>query len=118
MDRLLFLLCLLAALTGTPLRQAEAANDLARSLAELDDGDLIEEVDGGVGDDSGVTVQEAANDRALVDASILRATDWLIAPPALDQPLPGVIAGRQGDRAIQLLARSSRRHAWLQCFLF
>ena len=41
MRRLAFLLALLAALTGTSLRQAEAANDLARSLAEFSqDADL------------------------------------------------------------------------------
>ena len=30
----MFLLCLIAAVSGTPLRQAEAANDFARSIGE------------------------------------------------------------------------------------
>src|SRR4051794_40633192 len=53
----MFVISLLAALAGTPLRQAEAAHDLACSLAELGDGDLVEVVDGGVGDDPGETIR-------------------------------------------------------------
>ena len=56
----MLLLCLIAALAGSPLRQAEAAGDLARSLAELDGGDVIEAVDGGVGDDAGETTLTAS----------------------------------------------------------
>ena len=50
--RILSWICLVATLSGPLLREAEGAEDLARSLAELGHGPLIEEVDGGVGDDS------------------------------------------------------------------
>ena len=57
MRRLMLLLSLIAAFAGTPLRLAEAAEDLAHILAELVDDGGIESTDGGVGDDSGVTLQ-------------------------------------------------------------
>jgi hypothetical protein len=50
------LLSLIAALSGPFLRQAEGAEDLARSLAELGCAPLVEEVDGGVGDDAGLAI--------------------------------------------------------------
>jgi hypothetical protein len=57
----MFLLCLIAALSATPLRQAEAAGDFARSRAELGE-DHVEMVDGGVGDDADVGVVKAESD--------------------------------------------------------
>ncbi len=57
---LMRLLCLLAAVAGSPLRQAEAAEDLAHSLGELGQAYSIEEKDGGVGDDLGSTILRAA----------------------------------------------------------
>lgn len=53
MSRILALLCLLVALTATPLRQAEAASDLARCLDGASEPAALEAPDGGVGDDSG-----------------------------------------------------------------
>jgi hypothetical protein len=55
-SRLLLSLSLIAALSGPLLRQAEGAEDLIRSLAELGSPALLEEADGGVGDDSGATI--------------------------------------------------------------
>ena len=55
------LLCLLVTLTGTPLRQAEAAADFSRSLVKLFQAANIETPDGGVGDDSGVGTLTAAH---------------------------------------------------------
>ena len=45
----MLLLCLIAAFSGTPLRQAEAASDFARSRSELGQ-DHVETIDGGVGE--------------------------------------------------------------------
>jgi hypothetical protein len=53
---LMVLLCFIAALSATPLRQAEAASDFARLLDDLAAGLLVEGIDGGVGDDAGETV--------------------------------------------------------------
>jgi hypothetical protein len=47
----MFFLCLIAAVAGTPLRQAEAASDFARAFGELGQGNVLETIDGGVGDD-------------------------------------------------------------------
>ena len=58
----MFLLCLIAVLAGTPLRQAEAATDFARSHGEAGHGNVIEIIDGGVGDDSGTTILRAGGD--------------------------------------------------------
>jgi hypothetical protein len=58
--RLLLLMGLAAALSGPFLRQSEAAEDLVRSLGELGCPPLVEETDGGVGDDSGAAVLSAA----------------------------------------------------------
>jgi hypothetical protein len=44
-------LCLVAALFGPLLRRAEAADDLARSIANLTEPSDIEPSDGGVGDE-------------------------------------------------------------------
>ena len=69
----MFLLCLIAALSGTPLRQAEAANDFARSIGELGQEDVIETVDGGVGDDTEASILKAGSDTHSLPATILLA---------------------------------------------
>jgi hypothetical protein len=56
MTRLLFLLSLTAVLSGPLLREAEGADHLSRSLAELRMQGQLETVDGGVGDDPGVVI--------------------------------------------------------------
>src|SRR4051794_17693194 len=78
MRRWAFLLSLLAALTGTPLRQAEAASDFARSLVERLQAADIESIDGGVGDDSGVGTLPASHGPA---ADALAVTDPVFLPP-------------------------------------
>ncbi len=114
MRRVIFVLSMLAALTGTPLRQAEAWSDLARSLAELDSTDAnLEEVDGGVGDDSGDAIRaidvHAPVLLAISEAlpalanSFLRLSDAL---PILREDPPPLRMG------------SCQRLAWLQRFLF
>ncbi len=56
MKRALVLLSLLAALSATPLRQAEAAADLCRSVADRDTSGDLDLADGGVGDDRAETI--------------------------------------------------------------
>ena len=55
----MFFSCLIAALAGSPLRQAEAAGDLGLAGRRVV-GDVIETVDGGVGDDAGETTLTAS----------------------------------------------------------
>lgn len=115
----MFLLCLTAALSGTPLRQAEAASDFARSHGESGQGNAIEMIDGGVGDDSGATVLKAGGDTHPLPATILLAA----AEAFFTSLLPSssrlnVDDRRWSDRLASLPAGSAQRHAWLQCFLF
>lgn len=111
------LLCLVAALSAAPLRHAEAANDLARSLDTLGAGHVIEMIDGGVGDDAGETVLKAGCDTHLDLAMTPLAIGW-IAPPFLPpRSLTGTDDHHRAGRAASLPAGSVRRHAWLQCFL-
>jgi hypothetical protein len=105
-------LALLAALTGTPLRQAEAAADLARSLAELDQGHVIEPVDGGVGDESDATVLKAGHDAGPVLSTLPPATLDALAPtlpPPLDlAPAPDGRPPRPPSATARRLARLQR----------
>jgi hypothetical protein len=115
----MFLMCLIAALSGTPLRQAEAASDFARSLSELDEGHSIEMIDGGVGDDSGATILKVGGDSRALRAMIPMAMlDGLLVPPPAALSLSGSGHRHPAERVETLPACSSRRHAWLQCFLF
>lgn len=113
------LLCLIAALSGTPLRQAEAADDFARSIAELGDGNVVETVDGGVGDDANETVLKAGAEVHPATASVaLPTADRLppVQPPLLSQPASD---GRRWEGSTPWPTASPvRRHAWLQRFLF
>lgn len=118
MLRLLFLgTCLIAALTGTPLRQVEAAEDLARSLAQWAGEHVFEVVDGGVGDDAGDTVLNHGSDDflALPALSSTLSAGWFV-PPA---PAPTGAALERRSRIDQVpTAAPGRRWAWLQRFLF
>jgi hypothetical protein len=53
------LLSRIAALAGTPMRLAEAADDIACSLAELGGGGVVEIPNGGVGDDPEAAIKTA-----------------------------------------------------------
>jgi hypothetical protein len=115
MRRWAFLLSLLAALTGTPLRQAEAASDLARSLAELFQAAGIESPDGGVGDDSGIGTLTASHCSA---AEVPAAPDLdFLPPPATFVPTPAAVEGLR-ERVWWPQAPPCLRHAWLQVFRF
>jgi hypothetical protein len=115
----MFLLCLTAVVSGTALRQAEAADDFARSHGEFGRGQVIEMIDGGIGDDSGATILRAGGDTHSLPAMIMMAT----ADAFLTLLLPAstclnVDDRRSRDRLASLPAGSAERHAWLQCFLF
>jgi hypothetical protein len=114
MRRAMFLLGLIAALTGTPLRQAATADDFAASLAELGRGDLVEAIDGGVGDDSGETIAAARVD-FLAE---LAQPDAQLASYCTMAPRPVSLSQHAIDPIARPPAGFSRRHAWLQCFLF
>jgi hypothetical protein len=114
----MYLLCLIAALSGTPLRQAEAANDLARTIGEFGEGRAIEPIDGGVGDDAEVSILKAGGDTQSMPATDLLAMAdvqfTLFIPPSY---LQNVRDRRWVDPCGSLPASSARRLAWLQCFL-
>ena len=116
----MLLLCLLAALAGSPLRQAEAAGDLARSLAELDGGDVIEAVDGGIGDDAGETIPSAIRrsygDRMSDSPAIDDGAGPSMRSPA--SPSTGGDDTRPPRPTRRPTPPHARRYAWLQAFRF
>jgi hypothetical protein len=113
----MFLLCLIAALSGTPLRQAEAAHDFARSIGEH--GQRIETIDGGVGDDKEASILKAGSDtHSLTRTGLLAMADDYFITSVSFLSLPNNGDRRGSDLSGSLPARSERRFAWLQCFLF
>ena len=117
MRRLAALMTLIAALTGTPLRQAEAAADLCRSLLESKETASIEVPDGGGGDDSGVGTLSGTNAANLVDP-LLSAVPVLLPPLSAWAP----ISPRQLAALREVVWWPPKppnvRHAWLQTFRF
>ncbi|MFO0954755.1 MAG: hypothetical protein U0835_27050 [Isosphaeraceae bacterium] len=110
----LFLLGLTAAAAGTPLRQSEAAADFARSLAEIDDGDVLEEVDGGVGDDAGDTIR--ADETHPPDGP---AAPAFLAVSRLVSPAPCGLSKNAGAWAVPRPSTGGPlTSAWLQRFRF
>jgi hypothetical protein len=110
-------------LSGPLLRQAEAADDLIRSLHALrDPGQTLAEVDGGVGDDKGEMTPKAhaghdpapaeGSPRDLWDANscldLLTLDPSLLARPHA-APRPGQVPWPPDGAAARL--------AWLQVFL-
>src|SRR5262249_12746706 len=88
MRRWAFIFSLLACLTGTPLRQAEAASDLSQSLAELFQSATLESPDGGVGDDSGVGTLTTSERDSVADTSSAADLTLLCLPPVTVPPPP------------------------------
>jgi hypothetical protein len=109
--RLMIVLGLLAAIGGTPLRLVEAADDLARALADLDEPDDLEPSDPGVGDDSGVAPWKAGATLPPCPATIGPPSPLLArASSCLDRLLHAFNAQPSGP--------APRRLAWLQALLF
>ena len=100
-----------------PLRQAEAAADLSRSLVELLQPASLEVPDGGVGDDSGDATFSGSHVSFIVDP--LTSVGPLILPPALIAPpfTPDQAEGLR-ERVWWPSRPPNRCHAWLQVFLF
>src|SRR5262249_1087866 len=117
MRRLAALMTLIAALTGTPLRQAEAAADFCRSMIELLQTAKIEIPDGGGGDDSGVRTLSGPPTGSLADPRAWAAR--LLLPPggAGSPATPGEV---EALREVVWWPPNppNIRHAWLQTFLF
>ncbi|WP_435018846.1 hypothetical protein TA3x_000833 [Tundrisphaera sp. TA3] len=111
--RVMSLLSLIACLAGTPLRQAEAAHDLARSIDELGEGALVEEVDGGVGDDANVALKACISEAPTADLG--GPGGWALAIP----PDFGV-AGTARAGAVEVVPRTPAdqgdRLAWSRRF--
>ena len=111
--RPLFVLTLLVAFSGTPLRLAEAADDLARGLAGPEVTGEFEAVDGGVGDDSGESIR-ADPARDSIDAP----SAWVAMPLISPAPLPSLDRLRSGRRpSPHPPSGSPRRHLLLERFL-
>jgi hypothetical protein len=119
LSRTLVILALAATLSGPLLRAAEGADDLARSLGELGQPPLIEEVDGGVGDDSGAAV--LADRRLLPHGRITQGRAprmgllSVLTSPSLGclPQFRSVLRGEPGSNASQ----GGRRLAWIGRFL-
>jgi hypothetical protein len=113
------LLCLIAALSGTPLRQSETAADYARTVGECGQGDVLHDVDRGVGDDKEVYIVKAGCDMLVLTATILSAmSDVDCISSRSVSSLPNVGEHRQAHLSGSLPANSDRRFASVQCFLF
>jgi hypothetical protein len=117
MRRLAVLMTLVAALTGTPLRQAEAADDLCRSIIELLQTANIEIPDGGVGDDSGVGTLSGSHTSSLADP--FTSTVRLLLPPVSAESPPTPCEVEALREVVWWPPNPPNvRHAWLQNFLF
>ena len=110
---LMLLFSLIAVLSGTPLRLVEAADDLGRFLAEsaLEGG--LQEIDGGVGDDSGVAIRSVVLQISITSNVLDLMPTWVTRvglpwPSDLPQTIP------PPPRHSQSLLR---RHLMILCFL-
>ena len=117
MRRLAALITLIAALTGAPLRQAEAAGDFCRSVADLFQPSGLETPDGGVGDDSGVGTLSAPHTYGLADPLASDAPPILLPDSAGSPAAPGEV-GALREVVWWPPNPPSVRRAWLQNFLF
>jgi hypothetical protein len=115
----MLLLCLIAALSGTPLRQAEAADDFARSIGELGQGNVIQTIDGGVGDDTEASILKAGIDTHFLSPTVFLAMADVQLPPLVTASSLSNIGDQRRTGLSGLQAASSERwFAWSQCFLF
>ncbi|MDG3002268.1 hypothetical protein [Paludisphaera mucosa] len=93
MRRTTALICLLAVLTGTPLRQAEASADWSRSQQA----EALQPTDGGVGDDAGFATPSATHPGAagdFRDAGLAFPQPVACVPAPVDGGSLGTGAGR------------------------
>ena len=112
-------MCLIAVLSGTPLRQAAAADDHVRAIGQYVNGYVLDTPDGEVGDDKDLSVLKDGGDTHSLRAMNLlaMADDYFMASsPFLS--LPKIGDRCRADLSGSLPACPGRRFAWLQCFLF
>ncbi len=120
MPRPVLLLCLIAALAGPLLYQAEAADDLARWMTRTASGRVdLDRVDGGVGDEPYLA------SATKVDADLGAIAAPGLVPGFLDPPLAAAfLLSRDAPdppreyAPFDPVSGSPRRHAWLQLFRF
>lgn len=117
MRRLAAWMTLIAALTGTPLRQAEAAADFCRTMFESQQAANIEVPDGGVGDDSGVGTLSGPLSTSLADPFASAAPPLLLPPVSALSPAPPLAVEALREVVWWLPNPPNVRHAWLQIFL-
>jgi hypothetical protein len=111
----MLLICLIAAVSGTPLRQAEAASDFARSVGEIGESG-IEAPDGGVGDDSDIALKAEITDLLVLDMSVSCA-DILPGYANVTAPPSWLLFKRLAHQPPRSSTRRSRWLAMHQCFL-
>ena len=99
MARMFLSLSLIAVLSGPLLRQAEGAGDLIRSLAELGCPPVLEEVDGGVGDDSG----------AMILSPAAGAMPWSMTPGRFEPAAVTLLAAYQQPSSADIASVNSRQ---------
>lgn len=117
MSRAAVFLTLLAALAGTPLRQAEAASDASRILSKEFPADRLESVDGGVGDEADVSLRGGS--QASHQGDLSPSVAPLQPPPRpVAWPAPRGRGSESSVRASWPPWPPKRRRAWLQSFLF
>ncbi|APW61503.1 hypothetical protein BSF38_03018 [Paludisphaera borealis] len=108
---------LIAALAGTPLRQAEAADDLCRSMIEQFEPANLETPDGGVGDDSGVGTLAGTHASVIADP-FSSAAPFIPTPASAARSITVGEAEALRERVWWPPHPPNVRHAWLQIFLF
>lgn len=114
-------IALILVLTCGPARQVEAAADFARTMAEVDPGDRIEEKDGGVGDDS---LEATLDEAPAADAAHQGEAGWDASPAwssgvalgGLGVPTGSPVAAYPGWGVVP--PGAARRQAWLGTFRF
>jgi hypothetical protein len=115
MQRLLTLFWLAIALLGPFLAQAEAASDLARSLADVAELSNVEPLDGGVGDEPVVAAaSKAAPHLALVRFVWLAPDAFPDTPSSLPSCSGNGLAPLPRGHERWLPTTSRERNAWLQ----
>lgn len=119
------LLFLVLALTGQPLRQAEAANDFTRIQDRLlTPGCQLGIPDGGVGDDSGVAVMKAGSSHAgfaccPAPGEPSASVHSFFRSHLLDASPSGFVASRgHPAQGAWLPVGARQRQAWLQLLQF
>jgi hypothetical protein len=109
-------LCLLLALTGAPLRQAEAAEVLECAFADLACSHQIEAAEGDVAHDDGFTIVKADTGSQAPAAELAPAPAWLAL--SIASPQHHAFVSSAGDPCEGPKSHlAGRRCAWFQRFL-